>query len=307
MMRLLSTLSTILLLTILAPVELVADDGKSELPLPDGKKVQPAKQGARILIGPQALVAVPNMRVTRQPTSLLRNTQVQQELKLDAEQTEKIAEIYKKQNAKRSEQFQAIRGLQGAERQKKIAEWRKQMETAAQQTQQKLRQLLKPEQQTRLDQVALQMQGQRALQDPAIIKKLKISDQQQKQFQEIEQSALDKRKQLFQDMRAGNLDRTKYSEKIKEISKEQEAKANGVLDEEQQARFQELKGKKFEMRAQVIRRVPAVLPANGGQPRRIKIQLQKIQLQPQKIQLQPQKIQLQPRKIQLQSKKPNAS
>ena len=89
-------------------------------------------------------------------------------------QQDKIKDIYKQQNAKRTEQFQAIRGLQGEERAKKIAEWRKQMETAAKDTRQQLRQLLKPEQQARLDQIALQMQGQRVWQDPAVIKKLKI-------------------------------------------------------------------------------------------------------------------------------------
>ena len=303
MMRLFQALTAVLLLTLVAQTGFTADDGKSDVPLPDAKKPVPAKQPGRILARPQVLVAVPNMRVTREPTTLLRNSQVQEELKLDVAQQDKIRDIYQQQNAKRTEQFQAIRGLQGEERKKKIAEWRKQMETAAKETQQKLSQLLKPEQQTRLDQIALQMQGQRALQDPAIIKKLEISDQQQQQFQGIEQSALDKRKQLFQDLRAGNLDRTKYSEKIKELSKQQQAKSENVLSKEQRDHFQKLKGEKFEMRAQVIRRGPAVLPAAKGQPRKIQLQPRKIQLQPRKIQLQPRKIQLQPRKIQLQPRK----
>ena len=289
MTRLLQTLTVILLLTLSAQPGLTADDGKSDVPPPDAKKPVPAKQPGRILARPQALVAVPNVRVTREPTTLLRNSQVQEELKLAAEQQDKIREIYKQQNAKRAKQFQAIRGLQGDERTKKIAEWRKQMEGAAKETRQKLRQLLKPEQQTRLDQIALQMQGQRVWQDQAIIKKLKISDQQQQQFQEIEQAAVEKRKQLFQDRRAGSVDRTKYSEKLKEISKGQEAKSESVLSKEQRDQFQKLKGEKFEMRAQVIRRGPVALPAANGQPRKIQLQprpqgkLQKVPLQPQKI------------------------
>ena len=133
------------------------------------------------------------------------------------------------------------------------------------------------------------MQGQRAWQDQVIIKKLKISDQQQQQFKEIEQSAVEKRKQLFQDRRAGNVDRTKYSGKLKEISKDQEAKSENVLSKEQRDHFQKLKGEKFEMRAQVIRRGPVALPAANGQPRKIQLQprpqgkLQKVPVQPQKI------------------------
>jgi len=282
-------LTAILLLTLAVQPGFAADDGKSDVPPPDAKKPAPAKPPARILLRPQALVAVPNVRITREPTSLLRNLQVQEELKLALAQQDKIKDIYKQQNAKRTEQFQAIRGLQGEERAKKIAEWRKQMETAAKDTRQQLRQLLKPEQQARLDQIALQMQGQRVWQDPAVIKKLKISDQQQQQFKKVEQAAVEKRKQLFQDRRAGSVDRAKYAEKLKEISKDQEAKSENVLSKEQRDQFQKLKGEKFEMRAQVIRRGAGILPAAGGQPRKIQLQprpqgkLQKAPPQPQKI------------------------
>ena len=231
-----------LLLTLTAQPGFTADDGKSDVPPPDAKKPVPARPPARILVRPQALVAVPNVRITREPTTLLRNSQVQEELKLAIAQQDKIRDIYKQQNAKRTEQFQAIRGLQGAERTKKLAEWKKQMETAAKETRQKLRQLLKPEQQTRLDQIALQMQGQRVWQDPAVIKKLKINDQQQQQFQEVEQAAVEKRKQLFQDRRAGSVDRAKYAEKLKEISKDQETKSEQVLSKAQREHFQELTG-----------------------------------------------------------------
>ena len=289
MTRLFQALTALLLVTLTAQPGFAADDGKSDVPPPDAKKPVPAKPPARILVRPQALVAVPNVRITREPTTLLRNSQVQEELKLALAQQDKIRDIYKQQNAKRTEQFQAIRGLQGEERTKKIAEWRKQMEAAAKDTRQQLRQLLKPEQQTRLDQIALQMQGQRVWQDQAIIKKLKISDQQQQQFQEIEQAAVEKRKQLFQDRRAGSVDRAKYAEKLKEISKDHEAKSENVLSKEQHDQFQKLKGEKFEMRAQVLRRGAGILPAAGGQPRKIQLQprpqgkLQKVPPQPQKI------------------------
>ncbi len=280
---------TAMLLTLTVQPGFTADDGKSDVPPPDAKKPAPAKPPARILVRPQALLAIPNLRTTREATSLLRNSQVQEELKLALVQQDKIRDIYKQQNAKRTEQFQAIRGLQGAERTKKIADWRKQMEVAAKDTRQQLRQLLKPEQQTRLDQIALQMQGQRVWQDPAVIKKLKINDQQQQQFKEVEQAAVEERRQLFQDRRAGSIDRAKYAEKLKEISKDQETKSEQVLSKAQRAQFQELTGKKFELRNQVIRRGAGILPAAGGQPRKIQLQprpqgkLQKVPPQPQKI------------------------
>ena len=289
MARLFQAFTTILLLTLIVQPGVSADDDKSDVPRPDAKKPAPANPPGRILVRPQALVAIPNVRITREPTTLLRNSQVQQELKLAVAQQDQIRDIYKQQNAKRAEQFQVIRGLKGEERTKKLAEWKKQMETAAKETRKQLRQLLKPEQQTRLDQIALQMQGQRVWQDPAIIKKLKLGAQQQQQFKEIEQSAVEKRKQLFQDRRAGAVDRTKYSAKLKEISKDQAAKSENVLSKEQQGQFQKLKGEKFEMRAQVIRRGPVALPAANGQPRKIQIQprpqgkLQKVPPQPQKI------------------------
>ena len=289
MTRLIQALTAVLLLMLTAQPGFAADDGKSDVPRPDAKKPAPVNPAGRILVRPQALVAIPNVRITREPTTLLRNSQVQQELKLAVAQQDKIRDIYNQQNAKRAEQFQVIRGLKGEERTKKLAEWKKQMETAVKETRKQLRQLLKPEQQTRLDQIALQMQGQRVWQDPAIIKKLKLSAQQQQQFKEIEQAVVDKRKLLFQDRRAGAVDRTKYSEKLKEISKDQEAKSENVLNKEQQDQLRKLKGEKFEMRAQVIRRGPVALPAANGQPRKIQLQprpqgkLQKVPVQPQKI------------------------
>ena len=288
MARLFQAFTTILLLTLIVQPGFSADDDKSDVPVPGTKKPVPARPAVRILVRPQALVVVPGMRITREPTALLRNSQVQQELKLAAAQQDKIRDIYKQQNTKRAEQFQAIRGLQGEERTKKVAEWRKQIEAAGKETRKQLRQLLQPEQQTRLDQIALQMQGQRAWQDPAIIKKMKINEQQQQQFKEIEQAGVEKRKEMFQDRRAGALDRTQYAEKIKEISRDQETKFEKVLSREQRVHLQKLKGKKFELRAQVIRRGPAILPAANGQPRKIQIQprpqgkLQKLPVQPKK-------------------------
>jgi|GEM_PF-1653071 len=288
MSRTFCAVTLILLVALPIQQQVAADDGKSDVPLPNIRKPLPAKPAARIQVRPQILLAVPNVRTTREPTSLLRNTQVQEELKLAVDQQNKIKEIYQQQNSKRTEHFQAIRNLQGAERIKKNAEWRKQMDVAAKETRQKLRQLLKPEQQARLDQIALQMQGQRVWQDPTIIKTLEISEQQQEQFKELEEASAAKRRQLFQDRRAGNVDRAQYAEKLKEISKSQEAKSQQVLSKQQQEHFKKMAGKKFEMRAPAFPGGAGRLPALKGQPRKLQVQprpagkLQKVPPQPQK-------------------------
>ncbi len=93
-----------------------------------------------------------------------------------------------------------------------------------------------------------------------------------------------KRTELVQDVRNGNVERAKYGEKLQEITEETETKIIDVLTNEQKAQFEKMKGVKFELPQRRFQF--QAVPIQPGQLKKIQIQPQQIQRNGNKIQIQ---------------------
>jgi len=255
--------------------------GKDEKHTNPKPRLEPAIQpGIQVRVQPRA-VAIGG--ALNSPIHLVRNAKVQEELKLDDDQKAKIQEALQTVNAQRQELFAALRGLQGDERQKKMAELRKKMQDKTAEATKTVRAVLKPEQAERLDQISLQIRGLQALRDATVAEKLQLTPEQRKQIQDASAAGQQKRTQLVQDVRNGNVERAKYREKLDEIAKETETKTIDVLTDEQKAQFEKMKGAKFELPQRRFQF--QAVPIQPGQLRKIRIQPQKIQRNGNKIQI----------------------
>ena len=179
--------------------------------------------------------------------SLLRNPKVQEDLKLDEKQAAAIKKTFDDLNAKRREIYAPIPGITRQERTKIIAEASRELQKYTAEQHNKLIEGLKAEQSQRLDQIMVQTQGIRALDDPKIAKELKISDEQKKKMAEARASVARDRRKLSADIRGRKFDRTKYREKLQELAKAGDQEVLDVLSKEQQEQFEKMKGKKIEL------------------------------------------------------------
>lgn len=157
---------------------------------------------------------------------LLNQKSVQEELKLSDDQVTKVKELLDKQR----DSFRGLRDLSREERQKKIQE-------QGEATRKAVAKLLKPEQLKRVRQVALQLQGARALNNPQVAKALEISDEQKEKIQEIQRSA-------FAELRgAGRGEEAR--KKRQEVMKATNEKIMGVLTAEQKTKLKKMQGAPF--------------------------------------------------------------
>lgn len=98
--------------------------------------------------------------------------------------------------------------------------------------------LLKP-QLERLEELRIQRAGVAALADPEVTEKLALSKDQQAKIKAIQEKVQAEMREAFS---GGNPDR----EKLTQLREESEKQVLAVLDESQQKKFEELKGKAFE-------------------------------------------------------------
>lgn len=203
-------------------------------------------------------------------TYLLRRPDVQKEIKLDGDQKTEITEAIQELQKSRTAAYQKLRGLKGQERVKELQKIQAKFRADEDK---KLKELLKPEQVKRLDEIALQLQGIRAFQNPEVQKKLKITDAQKKKFSEVQQKGIEKRRQLSQDIRNGNVQRAKAGEKYQEIQNQIEKDTKDVLTKEQKAQFDKMAGKKFEIQRPNFRAIQPGIRING---KKIKIKVKGI-------------------------------
>jgi hypothetical protein len=108
------------------------------------------------------------------PLPLLRHKSVQEDIKLSAEQIQKLQVILERE----MESLKSWLELDVVERSKKMAEMWKQDEKL-------MAAILKPEQAKRLYQVGLQHYGGRALEDATVAKELNLTDDQKSKINEI--------------------------------------------------------------------------------------------------------------------------
>ena len=113
-----------------------------------------------------------------------------------------------------------------------------------------LEELLMPKQFERLEQIALQAQGAMALLTPEVAGKLSISKEVTETMTKDVTASQEKGRELFQTLTRGDRDRDaagSMREKMEEMRKELETNLVGHLSDEQKTKFEEMKGKPFEL------------------------------------------------------------
>jgi Spy/CpxP family protein refolding chaperone len=147
------------------------------------------------------------------PAMLLRIEKVQEDLKLTAEQKEKLQGL-----------------ARGPEAEKQVAE------------------ILTPEQTKRLHQIRLQVAGPAALGDPEVVKALEITEEQQAKLREVQQQA--RASMMGGPQGGGELtpeQRQEMRTKREQARKELQAKLLEVLTPQQREKFEKMLGPKVEI------------------------------------------------------------
>jgi Spy/CpxP family protein refolding chaperone len=166
---------------------------------------------------------------------------VQEDLKLTAEQKEKVEEHLRERLPDIMEFFQSLEGVTGEEREKKLNAFRRQ-------AQEKLALVLKAalnaDQSKRLHQLGLQQEGPFALfhGEPKIAKDLKITQEQRKKFMAVVQDLQKKVKPLIEEAQSGG-NPDEIRPKVMKIRKEHEHQIEALLTDTQKEQWKEMLGK----------------------------------------------------------------
>jgi hypothetical protein len=173
---------------------------------------------------------------------LLKNASVQQELKLDASQTEKAKEVAEKAREKFQAKRESFESLHGEERFKKMQELNKEVNA---EVNKQIKEFLTTEQIDRLHQIQHQLQGARAFADENVQEKLKLTDAQKTEIREVVQASHAEAHKIWEDAHA---DREAMMAKMAEHRKETLAKVESKLTDEQKAAWKEMLGAPFEIK-----------------------------------------------------------
>jgi len=180
---------------------------------------------------------------------LLRIEEVQKEIELMPDQIEALEKVGESLRAGRGNDQQPridFRNASEEERNKFMEEMRKRNEENAKKVTDELEVVLLPEQLDRARQIAVQQQGFMAFLDPAIVKKLGLSEEQQTKLRTQRDKSMetmrDSMRELFQ-----SGDREAIGKKLTEMRDQQLADAKKVLDEAQSKSYEELRGEPFDL------------------------------------------------------------
>lgn len=184
---------------------------------------------------------------------LLANAGVQQELKLDDAQKEKVKAYVEETMAKRREQFQKLQDLPEDERREKGQEM---MRAANEENQKALKDLLKPEQLKRFNQISIQQRGIMAFADPEVRTKMKFSEEQGPEIRTLMESFGTEAREIFQNNQ-GNFQESR--KQLEALRKSKMDKALALLNDDQKKTWKELTGEPFEVKFEGRR------PGAGGQ------------------------------------------
>jgi hypothetical protein len=173
------------------------------------------------------------------PFMVIRDA-VQEELKLNAEQKEKVEEQLRDQLPDIMQFFQLLDGVTGEEREKKLHVFR---QMAQEKLTSVLKATLKEDQSKRLHQLELQQAGAFALLHggPEIAKDLKITDEQRKQFMAVVQDMQKKIAPLIKEAQSGG-NHEEIRPKAMKIRKEHEGKIEALLTDAQKKQWKEMLG-----------------------------------------------------------------
>jgi Spy/CpxP family protein refolding chaperone len=194
---------------------------------------------------------------------LLSNKSVQEELKLNDEQKDKIKTAVGKVREDMKDDLAKLR-----DRDTKPEERAEIMKKVNEATVKALDGILSKDQDARLKQIQLQMQGIRAYIDADVQKALKLTDDQKDKIKTITDDTGKEVREAFQGINFQ--DREKMAEarkKVESLNKEATEKINAVLKDDQKKTYKEMTGEKFEYK-------PDARPG-GGQRRNRQAQSEK--------------------------------
>jgi len=176
------------------------------------------------------------------PGALLSNKSVQQELKLDDQQTEKANELAESLRTKMREAFQSLQGVEGDERREKMQSLMKEINDEADKS---IATLFKPEQLKRYKQITLQQQGAQAFASPELQSELKLNDDQKEKVKTALEDSRSQMREIFQNAQG---DREAAMEKMTALRKETLEKVLGALNDDQKKSWKEKTGAPFEIK-----------------------------------------------------------
>jgi hypothetical protein len=225
--------------------------------------------------GGMRMGAFPGGMGTVNKMTLIGVEKVQTELKIAADQKEKITEITKAFSAAQRELFTGMRGGQDMtpeERTKAREEMQKKRDALVKETEKKLDAALKAEQVTRLNEITLQQQGVEGMISERIVAALKVTEDQVKKIKAV---IADRDKELGTLMggrrgpgeqggdQAGGT-REERQKKMDDIRKKAGTTALAVFTKEQQEGYTKHKGKAFELTREELMRGTGFGGQGGG-------------------------------------------
>jgi Spy/CpxP family protein refolding chaperone len=212
---------------------------------------EPASPPA-VMIMPKTGMPSRTLRVSMGICSVLNNAKVQKDLELTDDQRVKATAAAKDSSAALDESVTSLseENPDPAELNEKIGEL---VRDAQNRLLKKLDEILTPRQGKRLKEIILQSQGSMALLDPDVMKTIEISEDQQKQMNEL-RDIFQKKMREFAVMRVQSPGPATYPDNAAEM-KEKMLKARKALDDtmlqvltpEQREKFEKMQGAKIEL------------------------------------------------------------
>jgi Spy/CpxP family protein refolding chaperone len=188
--------------------------------------------------------------------------QVQKELELVDDQKSEITKITDESRQGLGDLFGGLRDLPDEERQAKMREMQEKLAARNKETEEKINKVLLDHQKKRLKEITLQVQGIAALSNADVVTALALTSDQKDQIKKVTDDADQARRDLFQN--AGDGDRAALREKGQTIRQEAEQKALAVLTADQKTKFEDMKGKKFEIDPAALRGGRGGFGGGGG-------------------------------------------
>lgn len=186
--------------------------------------------------------------MTQSKGFLLMRNDVRKDLKTTADQNAKIDAAAKEMQAAMPQfgggQGGGQRG-QGGGGQQDFQAMRDKMQAAMKKFEEDAIKTLDDAQKARLDQIDLQMQGNRALMQEDLQKKLGFTKEQTRKVEDLQASMQTANQAIFQRVQNGEIDRTEIQSLMEENNKILDQELAKVLTPEQTKMFEDMKGAKF--------------------------------------------------------------
>ena len=173
---------------------------------------------------------------------LLSNKGVQQELRADDAQAEKLDALAQEIGQKQREEFQKLQDLPDDQRREKMMELGRSMNT---EVHKRLPEILRPQQVKRFTQIQLQSAGVNAFATPHVEDELKLTSDQKSKIHEINEDLNQSMRDAFS---AGQSDREAAMQKITQLRKQGMDKVVALLTDDQKKAWRDMTGEPYEVK-----------------------------------------------------------